>query len=201
MHLEAVHQWVVVDDIKRENSPRSFGSGHVSGVLELLNLIVSTGFFNYFHSHPVTAFANILGLVLDPTNTRTHAALHSCGRENCASTSGCTQQPRVVNFLLRVPSHGSRYCLTTFIWTPSPIRYIVLAFRMLCLGSKRLGKLRTPGLPCTLRQDCAIRMGCRPYAEAPIRVAHRHPRVAAPQRLHCLLLLDFEAHSLTLGPV
>ncbi len=75
VHLEAVHQWVVVDDIKRENSLRSFGSGHVSSVLELLNLIISTGFFNYFHGHPVTVFANILEQVLYPTNTR-HTQLY-----------------------------------------------------------------------------------------------------------------------------
>ncbi len=52
----------------------------------------------------------------------------------------------------------------------------------------------TPGPPCTLPQDYAIRMGCGLCAKAPIRVAHHHFQVAVPQRLRCQLLLDFEVH-------
>ncbi len=47
-----------------------------TGRLELLSLVISTGFFNCFHGDPVTAFADILEIVLDPRH-ETHAALHS----------------------------------------------------------------------------------------------------------------------------
>ncbi len=70
VHFEVAHWWVVVDDVRGENSPLSLRSGHLSSVLELVNLIISTGFVNFVHGDPVTAFADILEHVLDPTNTR-----------------------------------------------------------------------------------------------------------------------------------
>ncbi len=136
-----------------------------TSVLELLHLIVSTGFFNYFHGHPVTAFENILEQVLDPTNTR-HTQLYiHVAVENAHQLRVVRNDPRIVNFLLRVLSQGSRCCLTTFFWTLSPVRYVVLAFRLLCLGSKRLGKvlLVPPVSHAHCRRGSAICMGCRPY--------------------------------------
>ncbi len=74
LHLEVGHRWVFVYDVKRENYPRRFRGGHAPSVLGLLNLIISTGLFNYFHSDPGTAFANILDQVLDPRTQATNSS-------------------------------------------------------------------------------------------------------------------------------
>ncbi len=49
-----------------------------------------------------------------------------------------SKNPRVVNILLRVSQDRSCSCLTSFLW---PVRYAVLAFRLLCLGYERLSKV------------------------------------------------------------
>ncbi len=76
----------------------------VPSVLDLLDLITSTGFFNYFHSHPVTAFANMLQQALDPTSTRhTQLYIHVAG-EHTHQLRVIRGNPTVVNLLLRVPA-------------------------------------------------------------------------------------------------
>lgn len=70
LNSEALYRRVVVLNVESKNSPSSFRSGYIPSILELLNLIVSAGFFNYFSSHPVTDLQNVLEEVLDPTNAR-----------------------------------------------------------------------------------------------------------------------------------
>ncbi len=105
-NVEAVHRWVVVDDITRENIPRSFRTGHAPRVLELLNLMISAGFFNYFQSDPLIAFANLLQQILYPTNMRhtqlyIHVAVEHVHQLRVISTNPS------VNLLLRVPAQVS----------------------------------------------------------------------------------------------
>ncbi len=141
VNIEAIHRWSLSTMSKARNCPRGFRSGHVLNVLELLNLIISTCFSNYFRRHPVTAFANILEQGLDSTNTR-HTQLYiHVAVEHGHQLRVVSSNPRVVNLLLRVPAHGSRCCFTSFFWTLSSVRYVVLAFRLLPLGSKSLGRV------------------------------------------------------------
>ncbi len=166
VHLEAVNRWVVVYGVKRENSPNSFGSGHVPSVLELLNLIVSTGFFNYFHSDPVTTFANILEQVLDPTNTR-HTQLYiHVAVEPAHQLRVIRNNPRVVNLCSGFPRTG--------LGAVSPPSGLRRPYDMSCRSQTAASRIEeawgsfscTAGLPCTMPQDYMICTGCVPYAEA-----------------------------------
>ncbi len=155
-------------NVKGENSPCRFRSGHVPSVLELLDLIISTGFFNYFHSHPFTAFTNILEQVLDPTYTRhTQLYIHVNIRINFglyATTQElstfCSGFPRTGLVAVSPPSSGlcRRYDMSC-------------SLSDCCLSeSKSLGRvlLASRSSSADWGWIVAISTGCGSCAEAPI---------------------------------
>ncbi len=187
--LKVVHRWVAIDDVKRENVPRSFRSG-----LELLNLNILICSSNQFHSNPVTAFANIFEQVFNPTNAR-HT--HTYGSGTCVSTSCYTRKPKSC----QPSAQGSRARVSLL----SHILLLAFAAGTICsvhfqIAVSRIEKSwesvsRTPGIPCTLRLDCSIRTGLRLCPEAPHLLAHNRSQMADLLRLPHQLEMDFEASS------
>ncbi len=98
-------------------------------------------FFGYWHSRLVFALENILQKSRDPTKSR-HAKLNiheivEHVHQFCLVRSNL----RVVNLLLGVTAGRSRGSLSSFQWTTSQVKYVVLGFRQLRIVLKIFRKV------------------------------------------------------------
>ncbi len=158
----------------------SFRSGYIPSILELLNLIVSAGFFNYFSSHPVTDLQNVLEEVLDPTDARQTELYFHVIIEHARQFWIVCSNPRVSTCCWGFPRTGT-------VAVSSLTSVLLLPYDMECSLSDFCGCYRKafgtaffhPRSPMRTAWDCVSCTGCESCAGELIFVGALRPQVAS----------------------